>query len=71
MPHHFLDHTLVLQILQRLSSKRSIYFQTIDEDSDGDETIGLYVLLEFIRGGLIKDDGVLGFILDYNSKIEH
>lgn len=71
VPDHLLNDTLFLQVLQRLPSKRSVDFQTIDEDGDGDETVGLNIFLKFVGGGLIEDDGMLGFVLDYDSQLRH
>ena len=36
----------------------------IDKNGDCDEPVGLNVLLEFVRGLLIEDNGVVGLILD-------
>lgn len=64
MPNYTLDHPFFLQILQRLPCKASIDLQSIDQCSDGDETVGLYVFVELIAGGFVQDDGVVGFIFD-------
>lgn len=66
MADNLLDNTLFLQIRQRLPRQRTVNLQTVDEDSDGDETISLNVLVESVLNGLVGDDGVLGLILDYN-----
>ena len=66
MADNLLDNALFLQIRQRLPRQRTVNLQTIDEDSNGDETVSLNVLVESVLNGLVGDDGVLGLILDYN-----
>ena len=65
MPHHLLDLSFLLQIVQRLPCKATIDLQAIDKGRDGDESIGLHVFVEFIRGGFVEDHGVVGLVLDY------
>ena len=65
MPNNLLDNTSSLQVGQRSASKRSVNFQSVNENSDGNETVGLDVLVELVRGGLVEDDCVLGLVLDY------
>ena len=64
MPHHLLDLSLLLQILQCRSREAAIDLQAIDEGGDGDQAVGLHVFVEFVRGGFVEDDGVVGFVLD-------
>lgn len=64
MPHHLLDLALLLQILQRLPRKGPIDLQPIDKRGHGDETVGLHVFVEFVRGGFVEDDRVVGLVLD-------
>lgn len=64
MPHHLLNLPLILEIIQRLPRQRPINLQPIDERSDGDEPVGLDVLIQFIRGGFVEDDGMIGFVFD-------
>ena len=64
MPHHLLNLTLLLQIIQRLSRQTAVDLQSIDESGHGDQSIGLHVFVEFVRGGFIEDDGVVGLVLD-------
>lgn len=66
MADNLFDNALFLQIRQRLPRQRTVNLQTVDKDSDGDETISLNVLVESVLNGLVGDDGVLGLILDYN-----
>ena len=64
MPHNLLDLALLLQIIQRLPRKAPVDLQAIDEGGDGDETVGLHVFVEFVGGGFVEDDGVVGFVFD-------
>lgn len=64
MTNNLLNRPLLLQILQHLSRDRSIDLHAIDERGDGYETVGLHVFVEFLGGGLVEDDGVVGFIFD-------
>ena len=68
VPHHLLDLSLLLQVIQRLPRQTAIDLQSIDERGDGDEAVGLHVLVEFVRGGFVQDDGVVGLVLDYLPK---
>ena len=71
MPNHLLDLTLLLQIIQRFPCEATIDLQPVHEGRDCDETVGLDVFVEFVRGGFVEDDGVVGLVLDYcPSKIE-
>ena len=62
-----LDEALLLQVGKRLSCEGAIDLQSIDEGGDGDETVGLDIFLEFVGGGFIEDDGVVGLVLDYTK----
>ncbi len=64
MPNHLLDLSLLLQIIQRLPCQAAIDLQSVDERSDCDEAVGLDVFVEFVGGGFIEDDGVVGLVLD-------
>lgn len=64
MSHHLLNLAFLLQIIQRLPGQGSVDLQSIDQGGNGDETVGLDVLVEFVRGGFVEDDGVVGFVLD-------
>lgn len=59
-----LDDTLLLQVGEGLPGERAVDLQAIDEDGDGDETVGLDILVELLRGLLVEDDGVVGLVLD-------
>ena len=65
MPNHLLDLALLLQIIQRFPCKAAIDLQSVHERGHCDETVGLDVFVESIRGGFVEDDGVVGLILDY------
>lgn len=64
MSHNLFNLPLLLQIIQRFAREGPIDLEAIDEGGDGDETVGLHVLVEFVRGGLVEDDGVVGFVFD-------
>jgi hypothetical protein len=59
-----LDLSLLLQVLEALACQRAVDLQSVDQSGDGDETVGLDVLVELLRGGLVENDGVLGLVLD-------
>ena len=60
-----LDRTLRLEVSESLASKTAVDLQTVNEGGDGDQTVGLNILVESLGGGLVEDDGVLGLVLDY------
>ncbi len=64
MPNNLLNLPLLLQIIQRLPRQTAIDLQPIDERGDRDEAVGLHVFVEFVRGGFVEDDGVVGLVLD-------
>ena len=64
MSYNLLNLSLLLQVIQRLSRQTSIDFQPIDERGDGNEAVGLDVFVEFVRGGFIKDNCMVGLVLD-------
>jgi hypothetical protein len=59
-----LDLALLLKLGERTTGKRTVDLQSVDKGGDGDEAVGLNLLLETVRGGLVEDDGVLGLVLD-------
>lgn len=65
MSHNLLDLALLLQILQRLPRQGPVDLQPINKRGHGDETVRLHVLVEFVRGGFVEDDCVVGLVLDY------
>jgi hypothetical protein len=62
---NLLDLAVCLEISERLAGERTVDLQAIDEGSDGDEAVGLDILLELVVGLLVEDDGVVGLVLDY------
>ena len=65
-----LDLTLLLEISKSLAGQATVDLQTVDKGGDSDETVGLDILVELLGGRLLKDDGVLGLVLNYSSKHE-
>jgi hypothetical protein len=59
-----LDLALLLKIGERTAGERAVDLQSVDKGGDGDEAVGLNLLLETVRSGLVEDDGVLGLVLD-------
>jgi hypothetical protein len=59
-----LDLALLLKIGERTTGKRAVDLQSVDKGGDGDEAVGLNLLLETVRSSLVEDDGVLGLVLD-------
>ena len=64
MGNDWLDETLLFQVAEALSGQRAVDFHSVDENSDGNQTVGLDVLVELLRGGLVEENGVLGLVLD-------
>jgi len=64
VPDDLLDGALLLQIGEGAAGERAVDLQSVDQDGDCDEAVGLDVLGEFLRGGLVEDDGVDGLVLD-------
>jgi hypothetical protein len=61
---NLLDLALLLKVIQSLAGEAAVDLQTVDEGGHGDQTVGLDILVELLRGGLVEDDGVLGLVLD-------
>jgi len=59
-----LDGTSLFEVLESLAGDRSVDLQTIDEDSDRDQAVGLNILLKALVGLLVENDGVLRLVLD-------
>lgn len=64
MCHDRLDLALLLQVLQTLACQRAVDLKSVDQSGNGDQTVGLDVLVQLLRGVLVEDDGVLGLVLD-------
>lgn len=69
MANNLLDGTLGLEIGEGAAGERAVDFQAIDEDGDGDETVGLDLLVEALLKGLVKDDGVDGLVLHCSANL--
>ena len=65
---NLLDGTLGLEVVQGLACERAVDLQAIDEDGDGDQTVGLDILVETLLEGLVEDDGVDGLVLHCSRK---
>lgn len=59
-----LDEALLLEVVKALPRERTVDLHAVDEGGDGHEPVGLDILVEPLRGGLVEDDGVLGLVLD-------
>ena len=64
MRNNLLDLPLLLQVLKALACERTVDLESVDERGDGNEAVGLDVLVELVGSGLVKEDGVLGLVLD-------
>lgn len=64
MSHHLLDLSLLLEVLQALPGERAVDLEPVDEGGNGHEAVGLDILIELVGSGLVKEDGVLGLVLD-------
>lgn len=68
---HLLDLALLLEILQALPCQGTVDLESVDEGSNGDEAVGLHILVQLLGRGLVEDDGVLGLVLDCEEKEEN
>lgn len=59
-----LDQALLLEVGDALAGQRAVDLHAVDENSDGNQAVGLDILVELLGGGLVEDDGVLGLVLD-------
>lgn len=64
MPNHLLDLAFLLEILERLARQAAVDLEPVHERGDRDQPVGLHVLVQFIRGRLVEDYGMVGFVLD-------
>lgn len=64
MADNLLDLTLLLEVGKSLAGKGAVDLQAIDEGGNGDQTVGLNILVELLKGGLLEDNGVLSLVLD-------
>ena len=61
--NNLLDGTLGLEVGEGAAGEGAVDLQAIDKDGDGDEAVGLDLLVEALLEGLVKDDGVDGLVL--------
>lgn len=69
VPNNLLDLALLLEVGERLPCEGAVDLQSVDEGGDGDEAVGLDILLELVGGGLVEDDRVVGLVLDWKSEV--
>jgi len=65
---HLLDLSLLLEVLEALACERAVDLESVDEGGDGNEAVRLDVLVELVGSGLVKEDGVLGLVLNCDAK---
>jgi hypothetical protein len=61
--HDLFDLSLFLEVPQSLPSQAAINLQSIDEGSNSDETVRLNIFVEFVGGGFVENDGMVGLVL--------
>jgi len=59
-----LDDPLCFQLAQSLSCKTAIDLQSFHKHTHTHESIRADLLKEFVVGGFIEEDGIVGFVLD-------
>lgn len=59
-----LDDALLLEVGKGLAGQGAVDLHAVDECGNGNQAVGLDILVELLRGGLVEDDGVLGLVLD-------
>lgn len=59
------DLALLLEVLEALTSQGAVDLESVDQSGDGHQAVGLDILVQLLRGGLVEDDSVLGLVLDY------
>lgn len=64
---HLLDLPLGLEITKRFPCERSVDLQPVYENCDSDEAVGLNIFLQLLGGILVKDDCMVGLVLNYKS----
>lgn len=67
MSDNLLDLAVGLEVGERFPCERAVDLQAIDEGGNGDEAVGLDILLKLVVGLLVENDGVLGLVLDYET----
>lgn len=64
MADDLLDDTLLLKIGEGRTGEGAVDLESINEDSDRDQTEVGHILHQAVVGGLVKNDSVLGLVLD-------
>lgn len=59
-----LDHALLLEVADALAGEGAVDLHSVDQDGNGDEAVGLNILVELVGDVLVEQDGVLGLVLD-------
>ena len=67
--NNLLDGTLGLEVGEGAAGEGAVDLQAIDKDGDGDEAVGLDLLVEALLEGLVKDDGVDGLVLHCSANL--
>lgn len=62
--NNLLDDASLLKVSQGLAGQAAVDLETIDEDGNGDQAVGLDILVELVGDGLVEKDGVVGLVLD-------
>lgn len=59
-----LDLTILLKLSESLTGQAAVDLETVDQSGDGDQAEVLDILLETLGCLLLKDDAVVGLVLD-------
>jgi hypothetical protein len=59
-----LDLASLLEVGKSTASQAAVDLETVDQGGDGHEAVGLDILVELLKGGLLEDNGVLSLVLD-------
>jgi hypothetical protein len=65
---NLLDLAALLEVSESLAGEAAVDLETIDEGGDGDQAVGLDILVELLSDSLVEDNSVLGLVLNYKSK---
>ena len=63
--NNLLDDALLLKVGQTSAGNGSVDLHSVDEDRDGDQAVGLDILVKLVGGGLVEEDGVLSLVLNW------
>lgn len=66
-----LDLAVGLEVLEGFPGDGAVDLEAIDEGGNGDQAVGLDVLVEPVALLLVEDDGVLGLVLDCGVSAFH